>query len=342
MTVSVAINEVRALMLSALTLRGIAQEDAAFIVEDYLESELEGHKTHGVSKFLLVDVALAEREGAPRIVKEHGNFARVDGHRELGHIAALFCTHKALELAKQHGSAIVALDNASRYSRITPFARSIAQEGYLGIIMNNGGPSIVAPFGGAKPIFGTNPVCFSFPSANGKPYVFDFSSAQKVWGEVRQAIVENRPLPEGCFLDSDGRFTTDPQRAEAGVPFGGPKGYALCYALELLTGAFIGARMGLEARDEYDLGFLFLVFSPEMFTTLAAFGEQADALAAQVRACPPMREGGSVFVPGDPFGNQAEALLATGSMELEEDVYKRLRVMSTSLEGGYENDRRLN
>lgn len=342
MTVSVSIEKVRSLMLSTLALRGISAEDAAFIVEDYLESELEGHKTHGVSKFLYVDAALVERVGAPRIVKQHGNYARVDGCRELGHIAALHCANMAISLAKQHGNAIVALDNISRYARLTPFGRKIAQEGYLGIVINNGGPSCVAPFGGRKPIFGTNPVCFSFPSATGKPYVFDFSTAQKVWGEVRQATVENRPLPDGCFLDAEGRFTTDPQRAEAGVPFGGPKGYALCYALELLTGAFIGSKMGLQAADEFDLGYVFLVFSPEMFSTPDAFCAAADTLAADVRACPPMQAGGRVFVPGDPFGNRAAEQLEAGVMELEQDVLQYLTAMSTSLEGGPVFDKRLN
>ena len=137
-------------------------------------------------------------------------------------------------------------------------------------------------------MFGTNPLCFSFPSGRGKPYVFDFATSQKVWGEVRQAIVENRPLPDNCFIDGEGNFTTDPEKAEAGVPFGGPKGYALCYALEVMTGAFVGAKMGYNARDEYDLGYLFVAFSPEMFTTLDTFTEEVDALAGDVRGCPPM------------------------------------------------------
>ena len=46
----IRIDELRALMLDALTLRGIGSEDAAFIVDDFLDAELEGHKTHGVSK----------------------------------------------------------------------------------------------------------------------------------------------------------------------------------------------------------------------------------------------------------------------------------------------------
>ena len=57
----IRIDELRALMLDALTLRGIGSEDAAFIVDDFLDAELEGHKTHGVSKFLTIDIFQAAR-----------------------------------------------------------------------------------------------------------------------------------------------------------------------------------------------------------------------------------------------------------------------------------------
>ena len=38
----IRIDELRVMMLDALTLRGIGSEDARFIVEDFLDAELEG------------------------------------------------------------------------------------------------------------------------------------------------------------------------------------------------------------------------------------------------------------------------------------------------------------
>lgn len=342
MSIKVEVEELRELMEKALALREITGEYADFIISDFLESEMEGHKTHGLSKFLMIDIGIQERKGEVELITKTGCYAKVDGNRELGHIAALYATNVAIELAKEHGVGIVALSNNSRYSRITPYGRKIAQEGYIGMITNNGGPSVVAPFGGGKAIFGTNPLCFAFPSGGSKPYVFDFSTAQKVWGEVRQSIVENRPLPEKCFINEAGEYTTDPYQAAAGVPFGGPKGYALCYALEVMTGAFIGAKMGYEAKDEYDLGYLFLVFSPEMFTDLEMFTKEMDAMAEDVRRCPPMDPQGRVFVPGEIFGKKPVSEIEEGMVEIEADVFERLKIMSYSLEGGYENNKHLN
>ena len=45
----IRIDELRVMMLDALALRGIGSEDADFIVDDFLDAELEGHKTHGTS-----------------------------------------------------------------------------------------------------------------------------------------------------------------------------------------------------------------------------------------------------------------------------------------------------
>lgn len=334
--------EIKTLMRQALALRGVTGEYAEFIIADYVESETEGHKTHGLSKFLTIDIGLSKRQGDLKLVKQKGCYAMVDGNRELGHIGALYAVNLAIDLAKKNGVGIVALKNVSRYSRITPYGRKIGMEGLIGIITNNGGPGCVAPFGGKQGLFGTNPLCFAFPSKGKQPYVFDFATAQKVWGEVRQAIVEQRPLARDSFLDKDGNFTTDPEAVQCGIPFGGPKGYALCYGLELMTGAFMGAKMGNKAEDEYDLGYLFTALSPDMFTDLESFQEEADEMARAVRNCPPIKEGGKVFVPGEIFAGKAVSEIPPDSLEVEDQVYERLKIMSVSLKGGYENSKKMN
>lgn len=335
------VSAIKTLMRKALSLRGIVGDDAEFIIDDYMESELEGHPTHGISKFLMIDVGLSQRIGAPKISMKTGCFAKIDGRHELGHVAALMAARLSVSSAKEHGIGIVALSGISRYSRVTPYTRYIAQQGMIGIVTNNGGPSCVAPFGGKRAIFGTNPLSFGFPGAE-RPYVFDFATAEKVWGAVRQSIVDGTPLPEKSFLDKDGEFTVDPERAEAGIPFGGPKGSALCFALEIITGAFIGERMGLAVRDEFDLGYLFVALSPEIYTDLERFKTEMDQIAGDVRSCPPRIPGRAVFVPGEIFGQTPVSARQRAEIELPDDVFQRLTVMSTSLSGGYENNRKMN
>lgn len=338
MGVIVTTKEVKSLMRDALRLRQITGEIAEFIIEDYLEAELEGHKTHGISKFLLIDVGIVQRCGEAKIVKQEGCFAKIDGNHELGHSVGMQAAELAISLAKDHGIGLVAFDHVSRYSRVTPYARMIADAGMIGLLTNNGGPMCVAPFGGKRAIFGTNPLCFAFPSNQEKPYIFDFATSQKVWGEIRQAMMENRPLPSNSFLDETGAFTPDPEAAVAAVPFGGPKGYALCFALEVMVGAFVGAKMGSKAQDEFDLGYLFMALSPDMFTDLETFKKEMDELAEEVRNCDSITPGEQVRIPGELSAMRRHA----EEIEIEAGIYERLKKMSQSLEGGLENNKLLN
>lgn len=341
MTQSHKIEDLRALLLSALALRGIDGENAAFIADDYIDAELEGHKTHGLSKFLTIDIGLSRREGSPEIIHRTASSARIDGHRELGHIAARQAVQLSIELAKESGIGIVAMSNVSRYARLVPYARMIAEAGMIGIVTNNGGPAHVTPHASKTPLFGTNPLSFGFPSADGAPLVFDFATAKGVWGELRQASVENRPLPAETFLDESGAFTTDPDRAFAVLPFGGPKGYALCFALEIMTGAFVGCQMGPALEGEYGLGCLFTALSPELFSDPATFARETVAFAERVRTAQPSGSA-QVYIPGERSAARRSEKLREGVIELEDEVYSRLLTMSQSLEGGYADSRKMN
>lgn len=49
-------------MHSALSIRGVENNAADFMIRDYIEAELSGQSSHGLSKFLLLDAALEKRK----------------------------------------------------------------------------------------------------------------------------------------------------------------------------------------------------------------------------------------------------------------------------------------
>jgi L-2-hydroxycarboxylate dehydrogenase (NAD+) len=332
----IPIDEVHRLMQEALELRGINRDVAELIASDYLGAELEGRATHGIGKFLLVDSALAQRVGSPEVISDLGALVLVDGHRELGHVAASFCARLAAERASTHGVAIVALRNASRFSRLGPFASQIANEGLIALVTNNAGPPAVAPYGAASPVLGTNPLCFAFPGLD-HPTVIDFATSQAVWGEIRQAVLEERELPAGAFLDGDGQLTRDPQSADAVLPFGGAKGSALCLAIELLVGALAGAAMGGKVDSEYALGAVFVAAQHE-----SGFGEAEQALIAEIRSATPLPGHEMVCVPGESSRARRDKASARGTVVIDRHVLARLTTMSTSPGGGLLSDDKVN
>ncbi|MGN9914563.1 Ldh family oxidoreductase [Phytohabitans sp. LJ34] len=326
--------EVRDLMIKALDHRGISGEPAEFVVDDYMDAELEGKRTHGVGKFLVLDNALSGRAGEPVVEMRRGSTALINGNREIGQLAARTASALAVDLAVAGGIGIVRLKNFARFSRLIPYAKIIADRGFVGIVSNNAGPPAVAPFGSGEPILGTNPIAFGFPTP-GEPFVVDFSTAERVWGEIRQAELEGRALPSGAFLDAAGHETAEPSRAEAVMAFGGAKGSALCIALEALVGALTGARTGLQVHDEYDLGAVFIAIEPMGGDA----PEMVDRLLSEVRNSSPRPGGGSVVVPGERSRATRRSNEEAGTIELDDTTHGVLREMAAGRSGMKADDK---
>ncbi|HZU64062.1 MAG TPA: Ldh family oxidoreductase, partial [Novosphingobium sp.] len=152
----------------------------------------------------------------------------------------------------------------------------------------------VAPAGGTRPLFGTNPIAFAWPRAGALPFVFDLATSAAARGEIELHRLAGLPIPAGWALDGDGQPTTDAAAAMAGamLPFGGHKGSALAAMVELLAGPLIGdltsaASLAADAgRGASPLGGqLILALDPAGFLGGAAAGAlaQAEALFAGMR-----------------------------------------------------------
>ena len=325
----VPIVEVRSKMFRALETRGLAKNHANLLADDFLDAELEKKSTHGLGKFLLMDELLANRGGPPRETRDSDAFALVDARKELGQIAATQCIDILKTKVGHAGVAMVGMVNFSRFGRLYPYGRMLADDGFVGIITNGGGPPAVSPHGGVEAMLGSNPVCFAFPTSDG-PLVIDFSTGASVWGEIRQATLENRGLPEDVFLDRAGDFTTDPEAAAAVIPFGGPKGYALCLALEILSGALVTASMGPEVESQFDIGFLAIGIDPSAFGVRDSMKTEVDELLSTIRRSKPRDGVTAVHVPGDRARLQRERAQSAGVMDVADDTWSRLLKM----EGG--------
>jgi (2R)-3-sulfolactate dehydrogenase (NADP+) len=153
-------------------------------------------------------------------------------------------------------------------------------------------PAAIAPAGGTRGVFGTNPIAFACPLPGRAPIVVDLSLSRVARGNILAAQQKGERIPEGWALDAAGRPTTDPASALAGtmVPLGDAKGTALALMVELLAAGLTGANFAAEASSFLDAegpppgtGQLLIVFSPaafggndvaDRFATLAASIEQ--------------------------------------------------------------------
>ena len=102
-------------------------------------------------------------------------------------------------------------------------------------------------------------------------------------------------------LDADGKPTTDPEMALKGsiLPFGGHKGYALSFMIEILAGPLVGAAFGAgvkgtaNPRKMCTKGDLMMAIDPSKMGDVDEFKSSVDAFIEEVKSS------GDVLIPGD-------------------------------------------
>ena len=157
-------------------------------------------------------------------------------------------------------------------------------------------PAAIAPWGGAKGLFGTNPIAFACPLPGAAPIVIDLSLSKVARGNILAAKQKGEAIPAGWALDAQGKPTTDPAAALAGtmLPLGDAKGTALALMVELLAAGLTGANFAAEASSFLDAegpppgtGQLLIAFDPAAFGgdgVLDRFAALAGAIDAQTGA----------------------------------------------------------
>ena len=188
-----------------------------------------------------------------------------------GQVSASFTIKEAINRAKQFGICAAGLFHSGHVGRLGEWVEMAADENTIALAYCNGGgptPGRVAPFGGAEPFLGTNPVSAGIPVDDSEPVVLDFATSAVAEGKVRVARNRGKSIPEGWILNNEGLPTTDPSDLyDDGVLLwaAGHKGYGLSLLVEFLGGILAGNSVpGLPDYKPRN-GVLFIVLDIEPF-----------------------------------------------------------------------------
>jgi delta1-piperideine-2-carboxylate reductase len=255
------LDQVYALAWEVLRVQGVSEGQARAIAETITAAERDDCKAHGL--FRLPGYVSSVRSGkvTPDAVPEVRELApavvQVDGKNGFAPLALQRGRAPLAEKARRHGIGALAVTQIYHFAALWPEVEALAQDGLVAFAFT-AAMSYVAPAGGSKPLYGTNPMAFAWPRANHPPLVFDQASSASARGEIQLHLRDGSAIPEGWGIDAAGHPTTDPAAALAGaqLPFGGYKGAAIALMIELLAGALIGEVFSFEAsaRDNNDGG----------------------------------------------------------------------------------------
>ncbi|MDP0926260.1 Ldh family oxidoreductase [Paracoccus onubensis] len=189
--------------------------------------------------------------------------------------------------APQQGIAVAGITRSHHCGVAGVTVERLADAGLVGIMFANS-PAAMAPWGGRRALFGTNPIAFAAPRPDGHPaIVVDVSLSKVARGKIMAAEQRGDMIPAGWALDAEGQETTDPKDALAGtmVPMGDAKGTALALMVELLSAGLVGAHFGYEASSFFSaegpapgVGQMILAIDPAAFA--GPGGDQGQGSAA--------------------------------------------------------------
>jgi LDH2 family malate/lactate/ureidoglycolate dehydrogenase len=275
--VTLPLDEVRSISIDILTAGGLSDDHAHAIAGVVYAGQRDECHSHGM--YRLLGCVRSVREGkvnpnaVPDVVDNGPAVVRVDARFGFSPLAFERGKPLLVEKARRTGLAAMAINNCYHFSALWPEVEAISADGLVALAMTPS-HSWVAPAGGTKPVFGTNPIAFAWPRPNGSPFVFDFATSAIARGEIELHRRAGKPIPTGWAIDSEGNPTNDPTDALAGamLTFGGHKGSALSAMIELMAGPLIGDLTSAESMA-FDEGVgaapchgeLILAFDPKVF-----------------------------------------------------------------------------
>jgi len=325
------------------TAGGSEPGEAKLVAENLVSANLTGHDSHGIGMMPRYVEALLEGGLHPNrqveVKFDAGALLSLDGCAGYGQSIGLQATEMAIERAKKHGTAIVALGNSHHLGRIGHWAEMAVAKGLVSLhFVNVQSFARVAPFAGADRRFGTNPVCIGIPLAGEAPFVLDMATSAVAQGKLRVAHNKGAKIPHGWLIDDQGNPTDDPRwgvLAPLGAMacFGEHKGYGLAVACELLGGALTGG--GVTDYDNKTQrrvlnGMLSILIDPARLGTQKQLARDSKSFLAWLRASRPAPGRDRVRIAGEPE-REYRAERERSGIPVDESTWSEIRAAGEKL-----------
>ena len=288
------------LLGQVLARAGAAPWQAGPTAAALVAAEADGLKSHGLARAPAyadqVRSGKVDGQARPQLERTGDATLRVDAASGFAFPAIAQGLDAVADTARQHGMAAVAVRDSHHAGVMGHHVEQLAERGLVGLGFTNS-PAAIAPWGGSRALFGTNPIAFACPRANVPPLVIDTSLSRVARGKIMLAAQRGETIPEGWALDADGRPSTDAKAALTGtmLPMGDAKGAALVLMVEILAAALTGGRFAFEASSFFTaegeaprIGQLFMALDPERLGG-AGWGARMETLLGAVADQPGVR-----------------------------------------------------
>src|SRR4029077_20311313 len=315
---------------------GASAEKDEIIARYNVGANLVGHDSHGIiliPQYIdRIKVGHIVPGASWDITQETPTSTVIDGNWGFGYVVTDRAMRYTIDKAKKQQVAAATVFRQSHIGRLASYPLMAAREGMIAMITADSGRSAkaVAPFGGAKARFGTNPICFAVPSNLEGPLFFDMATSAAAAGKINVATARGEQVPAGWLIDAEGKPSTDPRVLRQGgalLPVGGTegyKGYGLATIVEILSGLLTGLGFGVEPTGRHNDGCFIAVFNVAAFRDLATFKAEVTEFAHYLKATPLAQGFTEIFYPGEVEFNKERDRRRNG-IAVEDATWKKLQ-----------------
>jgi (2R)-3-sulfolactate dehydrogenase (NADP+) len=252
-----SLDAAQSLVVGALLRSGVDAVNAASVAQALVSAEAAGQGGHGLRRVpaysAQAKVGKVDGRAQPRAVRPRPSVLAIDAMNGFAYPALDLAVAELPAIAKAQGIAIASIYRSHHAGVMGLTVERFAEQG-LATMMFANAPASIAPWGGKKALYGTNPIAFSVPIAGGDPITVDLAISKVARGKIMAARQKGEAIPDDWAFDLNGKPTTDAEVAMTGLmaPLGGAKGAALAMMVEILSAGITGANYAFEASSLFD------------------------------------------------------------------------------------------
>lgn len=316
---------------------GISEEDSTIAAESLTFANIRGIDSHGILRLPIyierISKGLIENIPNYHIDKDEKGVLIIDAKNYIAQVVSRFAMNKTVEKAKENIIGITWVKNSNHFGAASEYTMIAANEGMIGITISNTVP-LMPPPGGKEAVIGNNPLSISFPAGKYGVVSVDMAMSSVAQGKIRNAALNNKSVPFGWGIDKEGKDTTDPKEILDGgllLPTGGPKGYGLAIAIEVLVAALTNSPISREVKSIYQLkeklgiSHMFVAINIESLVNIDDYNNRVETLVDIIKTCPKAFGVDEIYLPGEIEDKIMDNRLSEGmeiSPELEESLNK--------------------
>ncbi len=293
--------------LRILLEQGFNRDNAEICAGIFAQNSLEGIYSHGIYRFPrfieYIQKGYIDLLAKPIRIHSAGAIEQWDGQLGPGPLNAVFCTNRAVELARANGLGCVALANTNHWMRGGTYGWQAVRQRCAFIGWTNTEANLPA-WGAREARLGNNPMVLAVPFED-EAIIIDFAMSQFSYGKMEKAHLEGALLSCPGGFSKDGALTSIPGEILASrraLPVGYWKGAGLSLLLDILAAILSGGLASCQISKkeaEHSVSQIFIAFDLQKLQNFSTIESTIAEIIRDIKSSAPDETGSEIRYPGE-------------------------------------------